>query len=94
VSKTFSKKNDKKIDVGFIAFSGVSQRWEFKNTTKKRFLSKNRAEKFLQKNRQKSQTEFLSILFTHVLGHFSVRRSKKHRKNIENNKSDPGPFLA
>jgi hypothetical protein len=32
----------------FIAVSGVSQRWDFKNTTKT-FCKKNRVEKFLQK---------------------------------------------
>jgi hypothetical protein len=39
MSKTFSKETDKYFDVGFssvfcfIAFSGVSPRWEFKKTT-------------------------------------------------------------
>jgi hypothetical protein len=37
---------------GFIAFSGVSQRWDIKNTTKN-VLQKNRVEKFLQTIRPK-----------------------------------------
>jgi hypothetical protein len=45
-----------------FVFSGVSQRWEFKNTTKN-VLQKNRIEKFLQKNRQnRSKTDFWAFL--------------------------------
>jgi hypothetical protein len=40
---------------GFIAFSDVSQRWEFKNTTKNS-SQKNGVEKVLQKSRQKVQS--------------------------------------
>jgi hypothetical protein len=39
----------------FIAFSGVSLRWEFKNTHKKTFYKKHCVEKFLQKIRPKVQ---------------------------------------
>jgi amino acid transporter len=59
MSKTFSKKIENFVGVSFssiffcfIAFSGVSQRWEFKNTTKN-ILRKTSVEKFLQKNRPK-----------------------------------------
>jgi hypothetical protein len=55
MSKTFSKQIDQNVGVNFsstlfcfIAFSGVSQRWEFKSTTKN-VLPKNCVEKFLQK---------------------------------------------
>jgi hypothetical protein len=51
----------------FIVFSGAPQRWEFKGTTKN-VLQKNRVEKFLQKNRQKSKTDFFSILCITFLG--------------------------
>jgi hypothetical protein len=73
MSKNISKSFDKNFDVSFssiffcfIAFSGVSQRWEFNNTTKK-----NRVEKFLQKIKkidQKSKTDFFSIFFITFLG--------------------------
>jgi hypothetical protein len=64
----------------FIAFSGVSQRWEFKSTTKN-VLQKNRVEKFLQKNRSKIQNRFVSrFYFYHVLGRFLVRGVQKHDK--------------
>jgi hypothetical protein len=64
-----------------IAFSGVFQRWEFKNTTKP-FYKTNRVEKFLQKIDQKSF--FSRILFHHVFGRFSARRVQKHEQtNVE-----------
>jgi hypothetical protein len=62
MSKTFPfpKKDAQNFDAVFprlffcfIAFSGVSQRREFKNTTKKRF-EKNRVEKFLPKKTTKN----------------------------------------
>jgi hypothetical protein len=59
-----------------IAFSGVSQRWEFKSTTKK-VLQKNRVEKFYKKSTRKSETDFLDF-FNHVFGRFSARGSQKH----------------
>jgi hypothetical protein len=52
MSEAFRKKIDKSFDVSpprllvcFIAFSGVSQQWEFKNTTKN-VLQKSRVEEF------------------------------------------------
>jgi hypothetical protein len=42
----------------FIVVSGVSQRWEFKNTTKM-FYKKNRVEKHLQKKRQARATPWI-----------------------------------
>jgi hypothetical protein len=66
---------------------------EFKGTTKN-VLQKNRAEKFLQKDRQKSKTDFLSIFVYHVFGRLSVRRVQKQQKNTEKNKSDPGVFMT
>jgi hypothetical protein len=54
--ENFSQKNRQKFRCQFsldffgcIAFSGVSQRWEFKNTTKN-VWQKNHVEEFLQKN--------------------------------------------
>jgi hypothetical protein len=75
---------------GFIAFSGVSQRWESKNTTKN-VLQKNRVEKFLQK---KSKTNFLPIFFNQVFGRFSVRGVFQNTIKKHGGKNDPGPFLA
>jgi len=78
MSKEFPKKSTK-ISMSvfprlfcFISFSGVSQRWEFKSTTKN----------ILQKNRQKIQNHFFSILFYHVFGRFSVRGVQKHHQKI------------
>jgi hypothetical protein len=68
MSKLFTKKIDKTFDVSFlrllcsIAFSGVSQRWEFKGTAKN-VLQKNLVEKFLEKNRQKNRHYFFLDLF-------------------------------
>jgi hypothetical protein len=65
MSKTFSEKIGEHFDVSFssifcfIAFSGASQRWEFKNATKN-FLQKI-ASKTLTKESTKSKTDWLSI---------------------------------
>jgi hypothetical protein len=74
MSKTFSRTIDKNFDVsasdyfGFVAVSGVSQRWEFRNTTKK-FCKKNRVEKFLQKIRPKIQNRFfVEFVYIKFLG--------------------------
>jgi hypothetical protein len=63
-SKTFPKQTEKKADVsffstffGFIAFCGVYQRWEYKNTTKGRF-TEDRVKRFCKKNDKKSKTDF------------------------------------
>jgi hypothetical protein len=78
----------------FIAFSGVSQRWEFKNTTKNRF-AKNRVEKFLQKIDKKSKTNFFSNFFYHVFWAFLGEGSSKTRlKNREKKLTSPGTGLA
>jgi hypothetical protein len=70
--KNFSRENSQKIDkismlffldfFCFIAFSGASLRWEFKNTTKN-VLQNNRVEKFLQNNRQKIPNRFFLDFF-------------------------------
>jgi hypothetical protein len=75
---------------GFIAFSGVFQRWELKNTTKKR--KKNRVEKFLQKIDQKSKTDFSRLFLSRFWAFLGEGSSKTRKKNIEKNKSDPVPF--
>jgi hypothetical protein len=64
------------------------------NYSKKRF-AKNRVERFLQKNRQKIQNRcFLDFVLSRFWV-FSMRGVQKHnKKNIENNKCHPGPFLA
>jgi hypothetical protein len=76
----------------FIAFSGVSQRWEFKNTTKN-VLQKKSCRKVFPKNSTKNpKPTFSRIFFYHVFGRFSMRGVQKHDKKISENKSHPGPF--
>jgi hypothetical protein len=58
----------------FIAFQGVSQRWEFK-TIQKTFCKKSRVERVLQK-----KPDFFYIVVNHVFGRFSVRGVQKHGK--------------
>jgi hypothetical protein len=76
--------------LGFIAaFSGVSQRWEIKNTTKN-VLQKKRVEKFLQKNDPKKKKSHIFLYFSYhvyVHGRFSVRGVKNSKKNLKK-KSD------
>jgi hypothetical protein len=77
---------------GFIAFSGVFQRQEFKNTTKK-ICKKNRVEKFLQKVRPQIQNRLFLDFFPHVFGRFLMRGVQKHVKKINiKKKSDTGLF--
>jgi hypothetical protein len=64
---------------GFIAVSGVSQRWEFKNTTKN-VLQKIVSKSFYKKIDKKSKTDFFSNFFYHVFGRFSARGVQKHHK--------------
>jgi hypothetical protein len=97
MSKTFSKKIDKTFDVsfsstffGFIAVMGVSQRWEFKNTTKKRFTKKIVSKSFNQKIDQKSKIDF----FRFFLSRFWAFLGEGSTKKPHNFFSDPGPFLA
>jgi hypothetical protein len=61
MAKTFPKQIDKSFDDSFSTIFLV-YRWELKNTTKKRF-AKNRVEKFLQNNRQKSKTDCFGRFF-------------------------------
>jgi hypothetical protein len=68
----------------FIAFSGVSQRWEFKNTTKM-FYKKSCRKVFtkkLKKNHLKIPNRFFLECFYHVFGRFSMRGVQKHDKKI------------
>jgi hypothetical protein len=89
MSKAFSETIDQKNNVSFIAFSGVSQRREFKNTTKN-VLQNDRVEKFLQNNRQKVQNQFLlDFSFITFLG---VSRLKMRLKNWKKTLSCPGIF--
>jgi hypothetical protein len=58
-----------------------------------KILQNNRVEKFLQRNRQKSQTDVFFDLFYHVFGRFSVREVKNTtHKTLK--KSDPVHFFA
>jgi hypothetical protein len=93
MSKTFPKISTKNFDDSFsstffcfIAFSGVSQRWEFKITTKNVLQNKS-CRKILQKIRPKIQNAkptFSRKGFITFLGRFSMRGVQKHdKKNIE-----------
>jgi hypothetical protein len=60
---------------GFIAFSGVSQRWEFSKTPPNKLQQK----RVIHKNSTENpKTVFFSVLFDHVFGRFSVRGVQKH----------------
>jgi hypothetical protein len=88
MSKTFCKQIDKiflLVFFCFIAFLGVSQRWEFKSTTKS----------FLQKFVPKNPKLFFSRFFSHVFGRFSAGEGgvPKHHKKPPIF-FDPGSFLA
>jgi hypothetical protein len=71
-------------------FSGVSQRWNFKSTTKN-VLQKDRVEKVYKKNDKKSETVFFSVLFLSRLWLFLGEGSLKTLPKIcpSKNKSDP-----
>jgi hypothetical protein len=75
---------------GFIAFSGVSQRWEFKNTTKN-VLQKNRVEKFLQKkSTKKSKTDFiLGFVLSRFWAFLGEGSAKTQYKNIPKKTDQP-----
>jgi hypothetical protein len=70
-SKMFSMSSFSSTFFCFIAFSDVSQRWEFKNTTNyKKIMSKS----FYKKIDKKPIVDFVY----HVFGRFSVRGVKKN----------------
>jgi hypothetical protein len=83
--ENFSPKNRQNFDVSFsstffvskIAFLGVSQRWEFKYTTKN-VLQKKCVKQNYKRIDKKPQTDFFSNCFNHVFGRFSVRGVQKH----------------
>jgi hypothetical protein len=65
------------IFLGIFAFSGVSQRWEFKNTTKN-VLQNNCVENKLLKPTSNLKPICFSNLLYHVFRRFSVRAVRKH----------------
>jgi hypothetical protein len=66
----------------FIAVSGVSQRWELKNTTKS-FTKKIVSKGFYKKFDQESKNCFFPRYFYRLFGRFSVTGAQKHHtKNI------------
>jgi hypothetical protein len=76
----------------FIAFSGVSQRWGFKNTTKNVLQKKSCRKVFTKKSTKNPKPAFSRICFYHVFGRFSIRGGKKHDKKYRGKKTDPRPF--
>jgi hypothetical protein len=77
----------------FYRGSGVSQRWEFKNTTRN-VLQKNRVEKLLQKIRTKIQNRFFLDFFLSRFWAFLGEESSKTPQKISKNKSDPWSFFG
>jgi hypothetical protein len=76
----------------FIAFSGVFQRWEFKNT-RKNALQKKSCRKVFTKNLTKSPKPiFFSKNFCHVFGRFSVRGVQKYDKKNSGAGGAESPF--
>jgi hypothetical protein len=79
----------------FIAFSGVSQRWEFKYTTKN-FLQRQKivSKGFCKKIDKRSKTDPPPWrFFDHVYGRLSVRGVKKNEKKKRKKKTNPVHFL-
>jgi hypothetical protein len=72
-----------------IAFSGVSQRWEFKNT-KKNIVSKS----FYKKIDQKSKTNFFSIFFITFLDVSRYGESKSPSPQVPPPLPSSSQFLA
>jgi hypothetical protein len=101
MSKTFPQKIDKNFDVSFsstfcfVAFSGVSQRREFKNT-KKRCTKKSCRKVFTKKKTDKKMQNrfFCSVCLITFLGISRGEGIKKYDKKHRENKSSPAPFLA
>jgi hypothetical protein len=80
----------------FIAFAGVSQRWEFKNTTKN-VLPKIVSKGLYKKSTKKIQNRFcfVSIFFKSCFWAFLGEGSSKTRqKNSKKKLTSPGTFLA
>jgi hypothetical protein len=71
----------------FMAFSGVSQRWEFKNTTKR--FTKKSCRKVFTKKSTKTQNRLFLDFFNHVYGRFLVRGGQKHAKKSGENFDQP-----
>jgi hypothetical protein len=99
-SRENSQKIDKNLDVSFSSIFLVLLRFPVllsdgsSKTLQKTFYKKNRVEKFLQENRQKSKTDFFLDFFHHVFGRFSVRGVKKHDKKSHKKSDQPWYFFG
>jgi hypothetical protein len=101
MSKTFSEKIDKFVLFSstffldyfcFIAFSGVSQRWEFKNTTKAA-CTKTASKCFYKKIEEKIQNRFFSRFFySRFWAFLGEGRSKTRRKESGGDLPSPQPW--
>jgi hypothetical protein len=88
--ETFFKQIDKNVDASFssticfIAFLGVSQRWEFKSTTKNILQNKSCRKVFTKKSTKNPKPIFSRFFFITFLGRFSVRGVRKNtiKKNL------------
>jgi hypothetical protein len=84
--RNFPRKIDKNFDVSLSSILGVSQRWEFKNTTKKHFakiVSKSVCQKIDKKIQNRFFLDFVLSRFWAFLGEGSSKtRQKKSRKKL------------
>jgi hypothetical protein len=101
MSKEFSNKSTKNSMAVFprlfcfIAVSGVSPRWEFKNTTKNVLQNKSCREVFTKSSTKNPKPIFFPlILLSRFWAFLGEESSKTPLKKYQKNESDPGPFLA
>jgi hypothetical protein len=99
-SKAFPKKIGKNFDVRFsstffcfIAFSGVSQRWEFKNT-QKTFYKKHRVEKFTKSSTKNPKPIFSRFVLSRFLAFLGEGSSKTRKKISEKINLTPALFCT
>jgi hypothetical protein len=74
-----SPRNNSSAFFGFIAFSGVSQRWESK-ALQKTFCQAIASKSFYKRTEKKSEADIFSVLLDRVFGRSSVRGFQKHGK--------------
>jgi hypothetical protein len=77
----------------FIAFLGVSQWREIKNTTKNMLQNKSWRKGFTKKSTKNPKPIFLGFIY-HIFERSSVRGVQTHDKNWGGNLTSPGTFFA
>jgi hypothetical protein len=99
MSKTFlnisTKKNRCQFFLDFFLFyrvSGVSQRWEFKNTTKNVLQNKSCRKVFTKNSTKNPKPTFSRFFLSRFWAFLDEGRPKTRLKKCRKNKSDPSPF--